>query len=103
MKWFFELATLTNNIGLLRVLDGGKDQFPELTAITNNIGNFVKALGAGLFIAVLGIVAIIFMTSFGSERRALLAKTAIAMAFIGLGLIVAASTVQTLITRVFGG
>jgi type II secretory pathway component PulF len=77
--------------------------FPQLTAITTNIGDFVKALGVGLFIAVLGIVALIFMTSFGNERRAMLAKSAIVMAFIGLGLIVAAQTAQTVITSIFGG
>ena len=77
--------------------------FPQLTTITTNIGDFVKALGAGLFIAVLGIVALIFMTSFGNERRAMLAKSAIVMAFIGLGLIVAAQTAQTVITSIFGG
>ena len=77
--------------------------FPQLTTITNNIGDFVKALGAGLFIAVLGIVALIFMTSFGNERRAMLAKSAIVMAFIGLGLIIAAQTAQTIITSIFGG
>jgi type II secretory pathway component PulF len=78
-------------------------QFPELTAITNNIADFVKALGAGLFIAVLGIVALIFMTSFGNERRNMLAKSAIIMAFVGLGLIVASTTVQTIVTHIFGG
>lgn len=77
--------------------------FPQLTAITNNIGDFVKALGVGLFLAVVGIVALIFMTSFGNERRAMLAKSAFIMAFIGLGLIVAAQTAQTIITSIFGG
>ena len=77
--------------------------FPELTAITTNIADFVKALGAGLFIAVLGIVALIFMTSFGNERRNMLAKSAIIMAFVGLGLIVASTTVQTIVTHIFGG
>ena len=77
--------------------------FPALTTITTNIGDFVKALGAGLFIAVLGMVALIFMTSFGNERRAMLAKSAIVMAFVGLGLIVAAATAQTVITSIFGG
>jgi type II secretory pathway component PulF len=77
--------------------------FPQLTAITNNIGDFVKALGGGLFIAVIGIVALIFMTSFGNERRAMLAKSAFIMAFIGLGLIVAAQVAQTIITSIFGG
>lgn len=77
--------------------------FPQLTTITNNIGDFVKALGAGLFLAVLGVVALIFMTSFGNERRAMLAKSAFVMAFIGLGLIVAATTAQTIITSIFGG
>jgi type II secretory pathway component PulF len=78
-------------------------KFPELTTITNNIGDFVKALGAGLFIAVLGVIALIFMTSFGNERRNMLAKSAIVMAFVGLGLIVASTTVQTVIKAVFGG
>lgn len=77
--------------------------FPQLTTITNNIGDFVKALGVGLFLAVIGIVALIFMTSFGSERRAVLAKSAFVMAFIGLGLIVASATAQTVITSIFGG
>lgn len=77
--------------------------FPQLTTITNNIGDFVKALGVGLFLAVIGIVALIFMTSFGNERRAMLAKSAFVMAFIGLGLIVASATAQTVITTIFGG
>jgi type II secretory pathway component PulF len=77
--------------------------FPQLTTITNNIGDFVKALGVGLFLAVIGMVALIFMTSFGNERRTMLAKSAFVMAFIGLGLIVAATTAQTIITSIFGG
>ncbi|HEU5383610.1 MAG TPA: hypothetical protein VFV38_50060 [Ktedonobacteraceae bacterium] len=77
--------------------------FPQLTTITNNIGDFVKALGVGLFLAVIGIVALIFMTSFGNERRAMLAKSAFVMAFVGLGLIIAATTAQTIITSIFGG
>lgn len=77
--------------------------FPQLTTIINNIGDFVKALGVGLFLAVIGMVALIFMTSFGNERRTMLAKSAFVMAFIGLGLIVAATTAQTIITSIFGG
>ncbi len=78
-------------------------QFPELTKITNNISAFIHALGIGLFLAVLGIVALIFMTSFGNERRNLLAKTAFVMAAIGLGLLIAGSTLQTILIRIFGG
>lgn len=77
--------------------------FPQLTTITNNIGDFVKTLGVGLFLAVLGMIALIFMTSFGNERRTMLAKSAFVMAFVGLGLIVASSLVQTIITHIFGG
>jgi hypothetical protein len=77
--------------------------FPALTTITNNISDFVKALGVGMFIAVLGIVALISMTSFGNERRVMLAKSAFVMAFVGLGLIIAAATAQTIITNIFGG
>ena len=57
--------------------------FPQLTAITNNIGEFVKAMGLGLFLAVLGVIALIFMTSFGNERRVMLAKSAVVMAVLG--------------------
>lgn len=78
-------------------------QFPELTQITDNIDAFIHALGVGLFLAVLGIVALIFMTSFGNERRNQLAKTAIVMAAIGLGLLIAGSTLQTILTHIFGG
>ncbi len=78
-------------------------QFPELTKVTNNINAFIHALGIGLFLAILGIVALIFMTSFGNERRNLLAKTAIVMALIGLGLLIAGTTIQTVLTRIFGG
>ena len=78
-------------------------KFPELTKVTNNINAFIHALGIGLFLAILGIVALIFMTSFGNERRNLLAKTAIVMALIGLGLLIAGTTIQTVLTRIFGG
>ncbi len=76
--------------------------FPEITTWTTNFANLVHALGFGLFVAVLAIVGLIFMTSFGSERRGMLAKAAAVMAVIGFGFIVGAPIMQTIVQRIFG-
>ncbi|WP_376797472.1 hypothetical protein [Thermogemmatispora sp.] len=77
--------------------------FPEITTWSNNLAALVHALGLGLFVVVMGIVGMIFMTSFGSERRNMLAKTAAIMAAIGLGFIIAAGAIQAIISRILGG
>ncbi|GHO89414.1 hypothetical protein [Dictyobacter formicarum] len=77
-------------------------QFPEITRWTNAFSAFIHALGIGLFISILGIIGVILMTSFGNERKGMLAKAAAWCAVFGFAFIVGGPVLQTIAQRIFG-
>lgn len=77
--------------------------FPEVQTWINNIVALAQLIGGGLFIAAFCGVGLIFMTSWGNDRRNLIAKAAAGSALLGLFFVFAAPTIQTIIQRIAGG
>lgn len=77
-------------------------QFPEVTKWLNGLQALISLIGGGFFLAALGIVGLIFMTTFGRQRQAELARAAFVTAVVGLVLVVGAPTFQTIINRIVG-
>jgi hypothetical protein len=77
--------------------------FPEVQAWINGIVTLVTLIGAGLFVAAFACVGLIFMTTWGNERKSMFAKAAAGSALLGLFFVLAAPTIQVIIQRIATG
>lgn len=76
-------------------------QFPELNGILNNFVLACQALGGVLVVAMIGLIGLIALTSFGSEHRMALAKTAAIGMLVGFAILMFAPTFATILQRIF--
>lgn len=76
--------------------------FPEVTNWINGIVALAQLVGAGLFVATFVGVGLIFMTTWGNERKGLIAKAAAGSALLGLFFILAAPVIETIVKRIAG-
>lgn len=75
--------------------------FPELSGILNNFVLALQAAGVVLLVAMIALIALMILTSFGSEHRVMLARAAALGVIIGFALLMAAPTVSGVLQRVF--
>lgn len=76
-------------------------QFPELQGIANGFVSACQALGTALLAAMVCLVALITLTSFGNEHKQAWAKAAGVGLVIGFALLMAAPLFSTILQRIF--
>ena len=76
--------------------------FPDVTAWIQGLTALAQLIGAGFFVTAFCMVGLIFMTSFGNERKSLLAKTAAGSALLGLFFVLAAPAISNIIKQLAG-
>lgn len=76
-------------------------QFPELQGIMNNFVLAMQTLGAVLLVSMICLIALLVFTSFGSEHRMMLARSAALGLLIGFGLLMLAPTFGVLVQHMF--
>lgn len=76
-------------------------QFPELQGIANGFVSACQALGAAILVAMVCLVALVTLTSFGNEHKQAWAKAAGVGVVIGFALLMAAPLLGAVIQRIF--
>lgn len=77
------------------------NQFPELQTIGKTFAAACQALGVGLLVVMIGLIALMIFTSLGNEHRQMYARLAAFGMLIGFALLMSAPVIASIVEKMF--